>query len=309
MDEMDNLALQLKETISEPIAVIKSGRAPVPFFFAFEPSAKYPDRLQAFAGLMGGSALIRMFAAMNVIGTRKSLEQTKAYTIKNPEEYVAAFNEKTEATIKAMTVGPLATMYRQADGGSTQKGEQLLKRSELHDFVLPRIFGGLAQISKKHMGDLDDVLTRFVASLKSFKVTPTSDQPQLKHVVLINYIKTTDITGDGSLFVTEAYTRMVILTIKAEDWSLALQKPSKLNPLKKDERINFNMTVTIVDYKFDEARYQANKPKFEQVLKTMVDSEPELKKITGSGGLGAYGWKTCTVWPAFETDEEDKESK
>jgi hypothetical protein len=123
----------------------------------------------------------------------------------------------------------------------------------------------------------------------------------IKHVVLIHYVRETDITGGGNFVIYEPFTRMVTLSIRAEDWSHALEKPSHLNPFKRNELIKFKMTTTFVDLKFGEQRYIASKAKFEQALKMMVGKYTTLKEITDAGGLDAYSRQTCTIWTARET--------
>jgi hypothetical protein len=297
-DNMDSLVYELQKAIEQPEEVVDAGYAPVPYFFAFQPSSKYADQRQAFNGLLGMNAITRMFAAINIVTARKAQEQNNGYSITKPAEYISSFNEGTEATIKALTVGPLSTFYDGSSGGSTQTEDQSLKRSDIHNFVLTRIFGGLSQISKNQMKDLDKLLTDLVSMLKPYKAGSATDQSLLKHVVLINYIKATDITGNGSVFVIEPYTRMVALTIKAQEWTTALQKPGFL---KKNEKIKFSMTTTISDLKLDEAKYRANKARYEQAMKLTVGDQPDLKKIIDEGGIEAYGHKTSYVWPAQET--------
>lgn len=294
---MDSLVHELEEAISDPETIVKDGHAPVPFFFAFEPAAEHPRQQQAFAALLGMSAVIRMFAGLNIISARKAREHSAPYFINKPKEYVTAFAEKTDAVVKTLTQGPLTSLYSSMDGGSTQTEHQSLKRADLHDFVLPRIFGGLSQVSEDDMQQLDDQLTEFVRLLKPLKVQPAADQPTLDHVILLNYIRVTDLTGSGDALIVEPYTRMVNLSIKAEDWSHALQKPGYL---KRNEKINFSMTTTTTEYKLDEARYRASKAKWEQALQIMVSENADLKGIIDHAGIEAFGRKTCTVFSASE---------
>lgn len=297
-DSMDTLAFEIKRAVSKPDEVMKDGLAPVPYIFGFEPGAKNSDQEHAFCGLLGMAAVVRMFAAVNIVATRQTNKQPEPYSLAKPKEYPAAFKEVTDATIKALTAGPLASFYDSSSGGSTQAEEQVLERSEIHKFVLSRVFGGLSQVSKKQLEqDLDHVLTQFVTQLKPFKATPEVDQDILKHVILINYVRTTDLTGNGTVLVVDAYTRMVTLTIKVHDWFSALQKP-KTGLFKRPEKINFRMTTTVVDMKLNDAKYKANKGKYEQTLKMMVDGDPELQQILDRGGLEAYGRETTHKYSA-----------
>ncbi|KAI8947101.1 hypothetical protein F4801DRAFT_562255 [Xylaria longipes] len=297
-DSMDTVAFEIKRAVSKPEEVVKDGLAPVPYIFGFEPGAKNSDQYHAFCRLLGMAAVVRMFAAVNIVTTRQTNKQPEPYSLTKPEEYPAAFKEVTDATIKALTVGPLASLYDSSSGGSTQTEEQVLERSEIHKFVLSRVFGGLSQVSKKQLEhDLDRVLTQFVTQLKPFRATPEVDQDILKHVILINYARTTDLTGNGTVLVVDAYTRMVTLTMKVQDWFAALQKP-KAVLFKKPEKINFKMTTTVVDMKLNDAKYTASKGKYEQALKMMVDGHPELQQILDRGGLEAYGRETTHNYSA-----------
>lgn len=293
---MNSLTVELEEAISEPDEILKDGHAPVPFFFAFEPAAENPIQQESFAALLGMSAVIRMFAGLDIISTRKARHQSTPYSITKPEEYVSAFAEKMDATVKALTQGPLTAFY-QLDGGTTQSEHQSLTHADLHPFVLQRIFGGLSQVGEDAMKELDHQLTHFVALLNPFKVQPAADQPTLSHVILVNYVRVTDITGSGNALIIEPYTRMVNLSIKTADWSHALQKPGYF---QRKQKINFSMTTTTTEFKLDKGRYQANKARYEQALQLMVSEDPDLKQIIDDGGIEEFGRKTCTVLPAYE---------
>jgi hypothetical protein len=306
LDAMDDLALQLKDAVTDCSEVADAGRPPVAFFFGFEPSAKQDDDAhQNFESLVGVSSLVRMFSAMNIITARKARDQSgQSNTIRNPAHFVTAINEEADAVFKAITEGPLASMYQQVNSGSTQTEEQLLKRPELHDFVLPRVFGGLRAIGKKHMKDLDGILTRFTSALRPFKAdkTESSDgsEQQLKFAVLIHYVKTTDVTGDGTVVVCEPMARLVSISVRAEDWAHALDKPSKLDLLRRNEKVRFKMTATALELRLNQDKYREAKPKFEQALKLMVDKDAELLKIVEDGGLLGYGRETCKIFAAHE---------
>lgn len=296
-DSMQLVGDELRKDVTEPNASVEDGIAPAPFMIGLEPSAKYPDQRDAFTQLLGMAGITRMFAALNIVSARRARKQTEPYSLNKPEEYVSAFNEGTDAAIKALTVGPLAGFYDATLGGTTQTEEILVKRSELHDFVLRRIFSGLVSVGKTQMDELDNILTDFVASLKSYKCTPTADQPTLNHVILINYIRATDISGGGNVFVIDPYTRMVSLSIKADEWAVALRKPGIL---KRNEKIKFGMTTTITELKLDKAKYVANKDRYEQALQVMIGNQDDLKKITNKGGVEAFGRETSLVLPAQE---------
>ncbi|KAI0815535.1 hypothetical protein GGR55DRAFT_629261 [Xylaria sp. FL0064] len=303
-DGMDSLASEIKRAVSKSEDLVKDGLAPVPFIFSFEPGERNSDQAHAFSRLLGMTAIVRMFAAVNIVATRQTLKQPESYSLAKPAEYLSAFKEVTDATIKALTVGPLASFYDSSSGGSTQTEEQVLERSEIHKFVLSRVFGGLPQVSQHQLEqDIDHTLTQLVAQLKPFKATSEMDQNTLKHVILINYVKTTDLTGSGTVLVVDAYTRMVTLNIKVKDWFAALQKP-KTGPFKKPEKIRFGMTMTVIDMKLNGAKYNASKARYEQTLEMMVDGQPELQEIFDRGGLEAYGRETTNILPACESSVE-----
>ncbi|KAF7672880.1 hypothetical protein GT037_008831 [Alternaria burnsii] len=306
LDAMDDLALQLKDAVTSCGEVAKAGRPPVAFFFGFRPSVKQDDSVrQNFDSLIGVSSLARMFSAMNIITARKARDQGgSSDSVRDPSHFVTMINEEADAVVKAITSGPLASMYQQHNSGSTQTEEQLLKRSELHDFVLPRIFGGLRAIGKDHMKDLDDVLTRFTSTLRSFKADKTgssdgSDQ-QLKFAVLIHYVNTTDVTGDGTVIICDPMTRLVSISVRVQDWAHALDKPSKVDLRRRNEKVPFKMTTTTLELRLNQNNYLAAKPKFEQALKLMVDKDAELMKIVENGGLLGYGHETCNIFTAQE---------
>jgi hypothetical protein len=303
---MDDLALRLKDAVTSCGKVADASRPPVALFFGFKPSAKQDkDALQKFESLAGVSSLVRMFSAWNIIKARKAGHQSgQSNSIRDSAHFVTAINEEADAVAKAMTEGPLASMYLQVNSGSTQTEEQLLKRPELHDFVLSRVFSGLRAIGKEHMKNLDDILTRFISALRPFKAdkTQSSDgsEQQLKFAVLIYYVKTTDVTGDGTVVICEPMTRLVSISIRAEDWAHALDKPSKLDLLRRNEKVRFKMTATALELRLNQDKYHEAQPKFEKALKLIVDKDAELLKIVEDGGLLAYGHETCNIFAAHE---------
>ncbi|KAF5667166.1 hypothetical protein FHETE_5869 [Fusarium heterosporum] len=302
-DSMDTVASELQKAVAEPTVTIEHGQAPAPFMFGFEPSPKHQDQVQAFDQLMGMSAVVRMFAAINTVGGRGSRKQSKPYSLSKPTEYVAAFNEGTDAVMKALTVGPLVEFYDTSIGGSVQKESFFLKRTELHPLVLQRIFSGLACVSEDHMKDLDQVLTGFVSALKTYTCDPTSEQPTLKHIVLINYIRATDLTSGGGIFRVEAFTRRVYITLKSQEWATALEKPGFL---RRNEKIKFSMETTITEMQLNCPKYEASKAKYEQVLKLMVGDHGDLDKVVEKGGLKGFGRETCLVLSVDDDENEDQ---
>ncbi|KAH0427253.1 hypothetical protein CcaCcLH18_09810 [Colletotrichum camelliae] len=263
------------------------------------------------------------------------------FSLKNPGEYVAAFNEKTEATIKAFTNDPLAPMYRQPDQGAATSLDLEVTRAELHAMIFPRILGGLD----------------FVAVLKPFKVptlpgAPGQDgedadlQPDLKLTVVIHYVKSVDITGgSGGIYVHQAFTLIVNYSVNPQQWASALQKSncsssseqvivsgatsgaagqgravagssvdtgivtSKLGALsrgwfggkpKPGERIKFTLRTTVLELELDDAKYHANKAKFENILKNLTEGDERLGPIAESNGLDTLGRSTCTIYHAVK---------
>lgn len=364
---MADLKLHLREAIAQPTDLIKQGTAPPPYFFAIQPSGGGQEQGQKFSALLGAAALARILAGMNLVqsspdhisaGTERNESSTALhFSLKNPGEYVAAFNEKTEATINAFTNGPLASMYRQPDQGAATSLDLEVTRAELHAMILPRILGGLEQVGKTHLAELDKVLTSFTAALKPFKVptlpgAPEQDgkdadlQPDLKHTVVVHYVKSVDITGgSGGIYVHQAFTRIVNFLVNPQQFASALQKsnrssaseqatvsgatsgaagqgravagssadtgivPSKIGALsrgwfggkpKPDERIKFTLRTTVLELELDDAKYHANKAKFENILKNLADGDEKLGPIAESNGLDTLGRNTCTIYQALK---------
>ncbi|KAK1760127.1 hypothetical protein QBC47DRAFT_455932 [Echria macrotheca] len=232
-DAMSNLKLHLREVITEPTDLVKKGTAPPSFFFSLEPSGKDAETTQKFAAVLGASAVARIFAAMAIVssGSGRSADGDGGEgqkSLSNPDEYVAAFNEKAEATLQAFTKGPLANMYQQPAGGTATTLHLQATIARLHDIVLDAVFAGLGHIDKEDMAMLGKVLASFMLSLKPFKVpAPTTandtSQPDLKHVVAVNYVKSIDITGDGGIFIHKPFTRLVVFSVKPQHWASVLQ--------------------------------------------------------------------------------------
>jgi len=383
---MGDLKLHLREAITKQTDLIRQGTAPPPYFFAFEPSAKAgQEPVQKFASLLGVSALARIFAAMNLVKSAPDHSNGGEggghhYNLSNPGEYVAAFNEKAEATINAFTNGPLAAMYKHADGGAAASLELDVTRAELHGMVLPRIFGGLDQ-AEIHLKELDNVLTGFTSALKPFKLpvkappaphiqtekggdeeggnsdmihkedggSDTHPLPDLKHAVVVNYVRTIDITGgSGGIYIHKPCTRIAIFTVKPEHWAAALRKsppgaavvtgssghhhdadaaaasatggpsekmatstsnwfprlgghkpkPQPQPPKPEDERIKFTLNTTVIELEFDDAKYNANKAKFEGIFKNLAQNDEKLDHIAKNGGLHDLGRATCKIFKA-----------
>lgn len=365
-DAMSDLKLHLHEVIAEPTGLVKQGTAPPPFFFALEPPARDGEETQKFAAVLGAAALARIFAGMNLV---RSDEHTGGddgdgdgdgdtphhLNLNNPGEYVAAFNEKAEATMTAYRQGPLASMFRAPGGGSATSLDLEVTRADLRAMVLARVFDDLGQVSKTQVDEIDKVLTRFLLALRPFKVpSPSRGQtlPDLTHAVVVNYVKSIDITGTGSIYDHKAYTRIVLFSVKPQHWASALQKPGsydddqgpanaasgasgssvatkasggrgtpassdsdskkveeksgwfdwggkpKPKPSPKgEEKIKFTLNSTVLELEFDDAKYVANKAKFEAVFKNIAEDDEALSDLVKKGGLTALGRETCTVFP------------
>ncbi|KAK0732174.1 hypothetical protein B0H67DRAFT_566834 [Lasiosphaeris hirsuta] len=119
------------------------------------------------------------------------------------------------------------SMYGKPEGGSAVSLDLEVTRAELHAMVLARVFGGLGQVGKTQMAELGEVLTRFMLALRPFKVPAPSygrPLPDLKHAVVVNYVKSIDITGNGGIYVRKPCTRIVIFSVRPQHWASALQK-------------------------------------------------------------------------------------
>ncbi|KAK2051343.1 hypothetical protein LY76DRAFT_610696 [Colletotrichum caudatum] len=238
-DRMDDLKLHLREAIAQPIDLIKQGTAPPPYLFAIQPSGGDQEQGKKFSALLGAAALARILAGMTLVqsssehitgGTEGDKPGTaRHFSLKNPREYVTAFSEKTEAAIQAFTNGPVASMYGQPDQGAATSLDLEITRADLHAMILPRILGGLGHVGKTHPAELDKVLTSLTAALKSFRVPVLSSaqdgqdsedadlQPDLKHTVMVHYVKSVDITGGtGGIYVYQAFARIVNFSDLAE---------------------------------------------------------------------------------------------
>lgn len=293
-DRMDVLVALVEGSILEPEVLIKRGDAPVPKFIGIGPPEERNDEHQAFSALMGMLTMIRLFAAINQVSARQRSNRIKGYSIDNPKEIGLAFAEGADATLHALTEGLLSTFYS-FESGQTQTANQSLKRAEIHSFVLTRIFGGIPQVDEETLENLDGVLTAFVNQVKPYKVAKSLDQPTMNHCVLINYVKTTDLTGSGEALVLEPYTRMVFLKVKADEWGHALQKPGFL---KRNEKVNFSMEFVITEMKLDEGKYRAAKPQWEKVVQLIANEKEELKEIVDKDGIEGFGRKTSVLFHA-----------
>lgn len=239
---MDDLKRHLKEAVAEPTHVIEHGIAPPPYFFALEPATNDKEEAEKFEALLNASAVARIFAAMDFVrsGAKNSL--------RNPSEYVAAFNEKTKVTVDTFLTGSMSGMYKQVPGGTTSRLNLDITRHDLHTRVVQRIFDGLDRVGETHGKELDKVLTRFTTALKPFKLpgaeepkkgSHNDDQPELQHAVVVNYVKATDITGGsggpGGVFIYKPCSRIVLFSVKPQQWAVALDKSSHSKPDPKPD--------------------------------------------------------------------------
>ena len=133
-------------------------------------------------------------------------------------------------------------------------------------------------------------------------MTELSDEgeQELKFTVLIHYVSTIDIAGVGGIFVTEPKTRLVSISVRAEDCAHALDKPSKSDLLRQNEKVRLKITVTTSELRLNQKNYNAHKPSFEQTFRSMVEKDAELLKIVEDGGLLGYGRETCNIFAAHE---------
>ncbi|KAK4141430.1 uncharacterized protein C8A04DRAFT_30928 [Dichotomopilus funicola] len=248
VDSMEDLKRHLKEAMADPTDVIEQGIAPPPYFFVLEPVTKDEEGAEKFEALLSAAAVARIFAAMDFVQGSGKGKAGGPYSLRNPDEYVPAFNEKTKITVNTFLTRSMSGMYTQLPGGTVSKLNLDITRRDLHAKIVQLIFGGLDRIGEKHRKDLDKLLTSFTTALKPFKVPGADkpekegdedDQPELQHAVIVNYVKATDITGgsggDGGLFIYKPSSRIVVFSVKPRQWSMALDKSSHTKPDPKPD--------------------------------------------------------------------------
>jgi hypothetical protein len=211
---------------------------------------------------------------------------------------VGGFTKKTEATIEPFTKGTLVPMYQQREGPTTTNTDLEVTRAQLHDAVISRILDGVAQAGQTQRVELDNALTRFTAALRPFSTLGSQALPELKHAVIVNYVKSVSTTGGGGgggdIYIHTPCTRIVTFSVRLRDWELALQKSTS----NTDERISFHLSTAILDLELNEAEYSSWRPKFDGIFKAIAKGDDELQRIAESGGLEALGRRTCTVYQA-----------
>ncbi|KAL2199481.1 hypothetical protein P885DRAFT_58856 [Corynascus similis CBS 632.67] len=244
---MADLKLHLREAVAEPTDVIKQGTAPPPYFFCLKPVVETGEEAEKFTALLSASGVARIFAAMDLVQSGAKNNGGGHYSLRNPSEYVAAFNEKTRTTVDTFLTGSMAAMYQPIPGGTTSKLDLEITRRDLHAMIVARIFDGLDRVDKTHRAELDKVLTSFTTALKPFKLPDgekepekgkedddKDEKPSLKHAVVVNYVKSTDITGGrggpGGIFTHQPCTRIVTFAVKPRQWAVALDKSPHQKP-------------------------------------------------------------------------------
>ena len=284
---MDKLVSLFGDSLLKREDLIARGEIPIPVIVGIEPAKENAEMTAAFSSLMGMSTMIRLFAAINQIQAAKDSERNTPYNINDPEQIAMGFQDRADATLRTLSGGAMAFVYEQVDS-TTLSVVPALRREEIQPFILKTILSGISQINADTSSALSEYMKDFIKDLKPFKIVPSPEHTKLSHCILINYVKSIDLTGGGKIFVLERYTRLVHLKIKIEDWTHALTKPPFL---KRNEKIPFAVDFTIADYKLDEGKYQAAKPKWERVVQ-IIPNEDNIKEILDKGGIEAFGRNT-----------------
>lgn len=290
-DDLTSLVSIIEDSITTPSEVIKKGRVPVPIFIGLEPSSDDQSQSESFAHLMEMSAMVRLFAGLSEVQKRQASDMNEAISITNPKEIGLAFAHAAEATSAAVTEGTLASFYTM-EAGTTQNIDTTISRADLHKAVLNSIFGGLPDNSPGLLKSMDSILTDFVHDIKSFHIQQSPDQPDVEQCILINYVKTTDLTGDNSSSVIEPYTRMAFIKVKTDCWNNALHKPGLLG---RNSKIAFDMSCVVTDMKMNEAKFNASKAKFLDVFLFIGGQAESVKEIIQNGGLEGFGRRTSIL--------------
>lgn len=290
---MDMLISLMENDLLDFETVVKQGQAPPSIFLGLQPPSKFDNANHEFTALMGMSAMIRLYASMNQLSTRKNQNRSNPFSIDRPDEIIRAFAEEADVVAQTLTRGVLSNMY-ESEGGRVENMSPSLKRTEIHDFILKNILTELPQINGDILKKLDETLTHYIDLIRTHRLTPTPTNPTMNHSVVVNYIRTQDISGDGKVVLIDCFTRLVFIKVKAEDWIHATQKPGFL---KRNEKIAFPLEITVTDLKLNKKAYANSKPKWEQIFQIVGSDSKVVQPVLDKGGIEEFGRQTSVILP------------
>ena len=150
--------------------------------------------------------------------------------------------------------------------------EKDYNQKEFHMEFLKEIFGSF-DFTTPTLLQLDAVLTQVFSNLSNIKMTKSSENDSLAHLIYMYYFD--DVKGFEQLKV--AKLRLFYLHIDNESWSKIVEvgKSSTTN-------VGFKFNMSYLDFKFDmnEENVERNRPKIEEVIQSMTDKNFEdISKI------------------------------
>ncbi|KAH0183033.1 hypothetical protein KCU99_g9478, partial [Aureobasidium melanogenum] len=215
VDQTHVLVGVMKDALGGLRNTTEAGHAPLPIIVGLEHKKDIQGQAHAFAALLGVSAMVRLFSAINQIQESKSQSPP---LLSNPYHAPLALAQQVGDTYRALTAGMLASMFAQKTN-TVLTADQTMKRSGLHSYVTKTLFGSIPSASQAVLDSLDDAMTDLIQVLKLFKMNSSATQPTVDFCVISNFVKATDITRTNSAFVYEPMTRVLMLKVNVDNWN------------------------------------------------------------------------------------------
>lgn len=257
-----DIVSQLNAATGGPEAEVKDGRVPLPQNVGILPPFDEASAVQNYGHLVEISSLAALYTAIYNANVRTKRGHPEPYNITIASEAAQAFADIANASYQAMTQ-PLAGFYS-VSSATQSTFTQNISKTNIHLEFLTELFKGYS-LTKPALMQLDGILTKFVASLKTISVETQSSSNTIDHTLRINQVLRLNISGDEAnpIWVFQPRTRLIYMHIDASSYKWASNKVDH-------QSSEFNMRYVVVDCDLNVNKYLAAKPKLDTIFQTLT---------------------------------------
>ncbi|APE31376.1 hypothetical protein BOX17_10710 [Halomonas aestuarii] len=166
-------------------------------------------------------------------------------------------------------------MYLPGMEASTETKSLSTTSADLHVDLLNALFGALS-LPESVLTQLDGILTEISETLKSLKLSFSSQSQTLNHVVSFYYLSPVEGTSPP---INEMKVRFLYLQIDQNSWKASAGKSSV-------EHFSFDMILTQTSSTMSSGIVSANTSNIVNSLMALTAKDPdEISKLTGAKGV------------------------
>ena len=280
---MADLMAQLSAASGGSSQEVHSGYAPLPQNVGILPATDDKSAVESYGYLVEMSSLAALYTSIYSANIRSQRGHPELYNITVAAEATQEFADLANASYQVMTL-PLAGFYT-LSAATQYTFNQKMSKTEVHLEFLGEIFKDF-NLTDVAMKQLDGVLTKLVASLKTITVSTESSSNTVDQTLRINQVMRINIAGskEHPIWVYQPRTRLVYMHIDASSYKWATNKADH-------QSSTFSMRYVVVDGDLNVNKYLAAKPQLDQIFQKisgqnlaefgkMVNPDPVKQKET-----------------------------